>query len=100
MLFEIGEHLVGVLLLIAESHRISRVDEGDLALIQFQGLFDSLVRIETPIDHPACGRCGEQGARLRVRLLSTRRLVCRAEKGGFRKLNLAELGNQTAPDCW
>ena len=99
-LFEIREHLVRLLLLIAESQRRGCGDERDLAFIQFQGLFDGLLRIEASIDHPACAGGVEQSAGLGVLLLNARRLIRRAQKGGPRELNLAELRKETAPRRW
>ena len=67
-------------------------DQRDLAFIQLQGLFDGLLRIEASIDHPAYAGGVEQRASLGVLLFGARRLIGRAEQGGPRQLNLAQLG--------
>ena len=68
-----------------------------LPLSNFKACFDGLLRIEASIDHPACAGGVEQSAGLGVLLFDARRLIRRAEKGGLRELNLAELRKETRP---
>jgi hypothetical protein len=77
-LFESGERLRRLFLLIAESQGTCGIDKRDFSFIQLECLFDGLIRIEASIDHPAGTRGAEQTAGLGVLLVDAGRLVGRA----------------------